>query len=260
MTRAEFRDLSFQYPGLTKKVFEEMSWIGEEGMTYGLVGMNGSGKSTFLRLLAGLIRPTAGKVLIQDIEVKGTNQTKNSVTYVPENAKLFLVGPTPRQDLTRLIRDPDQANSYYEQPTFASLADKRLYHLSEGQRRLVSLYHAFLSSKELLLLDEPTIGLDQNGRAFLTEQLNRAKSQGRLVIVSTNDTRILPYLDRLVLVGQGKVLLDGPPAEVLYALEEITGLLPNQVVQLVSRLEELLDRQLPHPTSVEEFQGTEMFQ
>ncbi len=175
-------DLWFRYPGTKKYILESFFWKRDTPGTIGLIGTNGCGKTTLLKLITGSLSPTKGNLWIENDKKRNTIR-KEDVVYVPENAKLFLVGPSPRKDLKRIIKEQCHVDMLLEQYKFSTLADKKLYHLSEGQRRLFALFFAFQVPSCLILLDEPTIGLDSSGRRLLFHLLEQAKHQGKMVIV-----------------------------------------------------------------------------
>lgn len=240
-------NLWFRYPGAKNFVLKSFCWKKDSPGTIGLLGTNGCGKTTLLKLIAGSLSPTQGSILINHKHVR-----KIDVVYVPENARLFLVGPTPRKDLNRIIKERQHVGMLLEQYGFNALADKRLYHLSEGQRRLIAIFIAFQVPSSIVLLDEPTVGLDSRGRELLFHLLEKAKNQGKMVFVSTNDSRVFPRLDELVVIRNGSLSLRGSPIEVLFELEENTELIPNQITRLILALEKTTGRRLPHYLTSEE--------
>ncbi len=252
MFTISINDLSFRYPGTKKYILKSFSWETDEPRTIGLLGTNGCGKTTLLRLLTGSLTPTQGSILYNNQDIKKFKRRIN-IVYVPENARLFLIGPTPRKDLNRIIKEQKNVEVLFRQYNFANLADKKLYHLSEGQRRLLAIFIAFQLPSKLLLLDEPTIGLDTKGRELLFHLLDQAKHQGKLVLVSSNDSRIFPKLEELVVIRDGSLFLQGSPREVLYELEKSTELIPNQIVRLISWFEEETGQKIPHCLTSEEF-------
>ncbi|MHA1207224.1 MAG: hypothetical protein ACTSSO_06610, partial [Candidatus Hodarchaeales archaeon] len=118
------------------------------------------------------------------------------------------------------------------------LADTKLYELSEGQRRLVAIWLAFQLNRQILLFDEPTIGMDIQGKNLFRLLLRNAVNQGKTVIIASNDSRILPLFDRISVIEDKQISLDGSREVVLYRLEKETQLIPNQVVRLIISLKE----------------------
>jgi ABC-type multidrug transport system ATPase subunit len=103
--------VSYGFSRSSKPFLQSINWQSVKPEIIGLLGVNGCGKSTFLKLLAGILSPLNGKIAINDTQVKGMASVKNMICYVPENAKLFLIGPTLRVDLHRIIQDYERENS-----------------------------------------------------------------------------------------------------------------------------------------------------
>ena len=130
---------------------------------------------------------------------------------------------------------------------------RKLYHLSEGERRLYAIVNSFYLQKRIVLLDEPTIALDKKGREILEQLIVQAKGVKKTVILATNDPRIVTSLDRLIVLENGKICLEGTPREVLYKLEKETNLIPNRTVRLLQKLEEDRGISVPKIINPEEF-------
>ncbi|MFX0207312.1 MAG: energy-coupling factor ABC transporter ATP-binding protein [Candidatus Hodarchaeota archaeon] len=252
MVEATVKDVWFKYPGAKDFVLQSFNWTNKKPRAIGLLGINGCGKTTFMKLLAGILKPTRGEIRINGKLIKNVNSTKNFVGFVPENAKLFLVGPTIRKDLLRIIKDDNLVDSLLDEFKFAPLTNKKLYHLSEGQRRLFAIFSAFHLPRKILFFDEPTIGLDTRGRELFSHLIQKSTDEGKMIFIATNDPRILPYLDHLLVIREGASFMEGPPKEVLYRLEKETELVPNQIVRLITGLREKYEN-LPPIVSVKEF-------
>ncbi len=250
-----FNDVSFHYPQTKNNIFNGVNFSIKKGELVGLLGVNGSGKSTLLRLITGSLKPSRGKIELDGIKKVKIGKTRKKIVYIPENAKLFLVGPTPRDDLVKTKKNIDDAIQMLKTFSFAHLIDRKLYHMSEGERRLMSIFTAFHMNKPIILLDEPTIGLDYNGRKLFFECMKKAKKEGKSVIIATNDQRIFPYFDRILVLSQRQLLLNGKPKEVLYQLEDKTSLVPNQLVRLIRRLERETNNTFPHIIKVEDIKS-----
>ena len=237
-------DVWFRYSGTKNYILEEFSFKKIEPGTIGILGTNGCGKSTFLKLIGGIYSPSLGKIRMNEKKLNERKKTER-IIYVPENARLFLIGPTPKKDLNRIIQDPNQVDKLLDEHQFTHLANKKLYNLSEGQRRLVAIFNAFQIPSSIIILDEPTIGLDAKGRELLFYLFEQAKRQGKIVFVASNDPRIFPKLGELVIIRNGRLFQRGLPKDILYNLEESSELIPNQIPRLIRSLELQLERKLP---------------
>ncbi|MCG3218041.1 MAG: ATP-binding cassette domain-containing protein [Candidatus Heimdallarchaeota archaeon] len=246
-------NVSFGY-SKRRSILEQINWEVMEGTTIGLMGSNGTGKTTLLKLVAGLLRSSEGVVFFENEAIKGIKNTKGKVILVPENAKLFLIGPTPREDLEKVIA-PHEVVKLFKKYQIEHLLDKKLYHLSEGQRRLVAIICAFQFSQKVILLDEPTIGLDANGRGLLFNLLRKAKKEEKIVIVSSNDPRVFPEVDEIIVLENKQIILKGEPRKALYELEKKTKLVPNQIVRFIQELQKSHKRKLSHFLTVNEIGG-----
>ncbi|PWI47726.1 hypothetical protein CEE45_10110 [Candidatus Heimdallarchaeota archaeon B3_Heim] len=251
MVTVSVEDLWFRYSGSKGYILKSFTLKKGTPSTIGLLGINGCGKTTLLKLLGGILSPSKGNIRINS-ELREGIREPNRIIYIPENARLFLVGPTLRKDLNRVVTDLELVNLLIEKYKLGFLADKKIYNLSEGQRRLSALFIAFQIPSKLVLLDEPTIGLDRKGRQLLFHLLEVAKEQGKIVFVSTNDSRIFPKLDELVVIRDGLLFQRGSPKHVLFMLEDNSELIPNQIPRLIRSLEVQLKQKLPHCLTPEE--------
>ena len=156
--------------------------------------------------------------------------------YIPENTKLFLVGPTAKEELEKAHADLLYVKGLLKKYNIKLDLSKKIYHLSEGQRKLLGLLSAFSIKKaHVLLVDEPTIGLDENGRLLLRELMQHAAKNGKTVLVTTNDDRFFPYFEKLMVLNDGKLVFFGKTIDVLWRLDEV-DLYPNQIVQFLKIL------------------------
>lgn len=191
----------------------------ERGAIYGLLGPNGSGKSTFLSLVAGLRRPSSGAVRVFG-ETPGVRVRRRVGVLFQEQCLDPLM--TLRETLWLHGRLFGMGGARLREEIDASLAAVGLAHrageptrtLSGGMRRRLELARALISGPDLLLLDEPTTGLDPDSRRELWRRLTGARHDGLTVMLATNDVgEAERYCDRVAFLSGGRVAAEGTPAE-----------------------------------------------
>ncbi|MET0622605.1 MAG: ABC transporter ATP-binding protein [Pyrinomonadaceae bacterium] len=227
----EGRDLRFAYGGGGQpEVVRGASLVVERGRLSALVGANGSGKSTLIRLLAGLLKPTAGEVLLGGVPLARIEARARArrVAYVPQTVstvfpftalEVVLTGRSPHAVRFRFetARDMEAARAALAAVDAAHLEARPVTELSGGERQLVALARALAQEPECLLLDEPSAALDLKHRAGLIRHLRRLRDeQGMTALVVTHDLMLLdPAFDRVHAVRRGEVTAEGSPSEVL---------------------------------------------
>lgn len=234
-------DISFAYRKGRKQVFRHFNAGLELGGIYGLLGKNGAGKSTLLHLMAGLVAPSEGKVLLHGEEMSKRLVTSlQSLFLVPEEFSL------PAVSLDRYVR---YMAPFYPRfsaeilkralDCFELSGDLHLDRLSMGQRKKVFVSFALAANTEWLLLDEPTNGLDIPGKRQFRKILVQEMNEERGVVISTHQVQDVEHLlDRLLIVDQGQALLQKTVAEVCetvrFAQTSDPDLLRRAIYQLPS--------------------------
>lgn len=194
------------------------------GGSVALVGSNGSGKSTLLRTLAGLIPPIRGSA---EILGKDLGQATSHVAYLGQHQRNGLVLPMRVVDVVRMSRF-DQRSRWRRRSHqddvlvreamhamgIEDLANSPMRSLSGGQRQRVRLAQVLARRADLVLLDEPTTGLDAPGRSAYLDAIAREKARGAAVVIATHDVAEAATCDRIMLLA-GRVVADGSPGEVL---------------------------------------------
>lgn len=191
-------------------VLEDVNLILESGTIYGLRGVNGSGKTMLMRLMAGLIRPTKGKVLLDGRRLGKELSFPSDMGMLIENPA-FLDGYTAAQNLRLLagIRKKvgeERIREILEQVGLG-WEDKRKYRqFSLGMKQRLGIAGAVLEHPQLLLIDEPTNALDTDGIQMVQRLLLEEKSRGALIVLACHDFSILQSLsDVLYSVKEGRV-------------------------------------------------------
>lgn len=252
-TAVSLNHVNFRYNNRANWILDGIDLQFNRGESIGLVGVNGSGKSTLMKVILGIEKSNKGEIWIKENKIRSVRKGKRDCIYVPENAKLFLVGPTPLRDLERQLRSKEEVSKIYQKYNIKRLMNRKLYHLSEGERRLFALINSFYFQDDIILLDEPTIALDKKGREILLKLVKESTDRGKTVVLASNDPRIITSLDRLIVIDNGKIALDGSPRDILYKLEKQSNLIPNLTVRFIQKLEEKTGITLPKILNPREF-------
>jgi ABC-2 type transport system ATP-binding protein len=203
------------------------------GETVGLLGPNGAGKTTTVSMIAGLIRPDSGSVLIEGRRLEGdTDPNKRRVGFVPQDLALFdeLTAQANLQ-LFAALYDLDGAaaqRAIAEALELVGLSDRaqdRVKNYSGGMKRRLNLAAALLHDPQILLLDEPTVGVDPQSRNAIFDNLEVLKKRGKTLIYTTHYMEEAERLcDRIVIIDHGKVVADDT-LQGLHRLLPVTNLL-----------------------------------
>ena len=218
--------VSFSYAG--REALHNASLTLYPGEVVALMGRNGSGKSTLLKLLAGLSKPARGSVSLalagQQIDTRSAplDEIVRVVGYVPQNPGALLFKDTVLEELAftraghKLPPDPAADRALLARLGLAEQAERYPRDLSSGQRQRVALAAILVAEPQVLLLDEPTRGLDYQQKEALTAILLDLRRQGRAVLLATHDVELVARsADRVVLLGEGAVVVDGPIRQVM---------------------------------------------
>ena len=211
------RNLTKRYGALT--AVDDLSFEVRPGEVLGFLGPNGAGKSTTMRIVAGFLAPTSGSVSVCGIDViaDGT-RAKERIGYLPEGAPSY-PEMTPRSflefvaDIRHLkgARRRQRLDDVHGQLHLDNVADQQIETLSKGYKRRVGLAQAILHDPEVLILDEPTDGLDPNQKHEVRELIN-GMSKDKIIVISTH---ILEEVDavcnRAMIIAQGRILADDTP-------------------------------------------------
>jgi energy-coupling factor transport system ATP-binding protein len=181
-----------------------------EGEIVALLGRNGSGKTTLLRALAGLAEPLAGRI-----------ERRGAVAYVPQDPGSMLFAPTVRAEVEttpRLLGRPDPAGveHWLDALGLTRLADRHPRSLSSGQRQRLAIAAVAVGGAPVLLLDEPTRGIDPTSRAALEAAVLAHARAGGTVVIATHDVELAARCaSRVIVLGDGDVVADGRARDVL---------------------------------------------
>ncbi|MCL4863126.1 MAG: ATP-binding cassette domain-containing protein [Caldilineaceae bacterium] len=226
-----------------------------------LMGRNGAGKTTLLRSIVGLVRPQRGQVTLQGRSLvgKAVADICRQVVYLPQDPNSLLFADTVRDEVWITLRNhgldgaPDAGQRVADLLTtsgLAPLADHYPRDLSVGERQRTALVALLITEPPLIMLDEPTRGLDYAAKERLRYQLQALAQAGSAVIVVTHDVELAATLaDRVVLLSQGEVIAAGAPDEVLstspFFASQVARLFPGRGWRTA---EDVLSRSWPSMT------------
>ena len=216
----EVKNLSFSYNKKYADLFSDFSLTLEAGNVYGLLGKNGAGKSTLIYLMTGLLTPREGEALLDGENVrKRLPKTMSDIFLVPEEFDL------PRLSLKQYVSvnapfypnfSMEDMQRYLEIFEMDSDMDVKLHALSMGQRKKVFISFAFATNTRVLIMDEPTNGLDIPSKSQFRKLVSTCMTDERMMLISTHQVRdISDILDHVVIIDKSKVLLNSSFADVM---------------------------------------------
>jgi energy-coupling factor transport system ATP-binding protein len=205
-----------------RRVLREIDLEVRPGELVALMGRNGSGKTTLLRLVAGLHRPTSGRVLLDGVDTAGLHPAEIAQTtgYLPQNPSALFFAETLRDELAFTVKHKRGAVANPEKMLsvlgLAHAMERNPRDLSGGERERAALTAVLVGAPRVLLLDEPTRGMDAARKRALAATLTRLREEGVAILLATHDVELVAEVaTRVVLIGDGRVVADGGPRAVL---------------------------------------------
>jgi len=249
MTEAiiSFQDVTFKYPGGRPAVLTNLSVDFQRGKRTVLVGPNGAGKSTFLMHMNGILRPSQGKVSLGEIPFdysrSGLFALRQKVGIVFQDSDTQLFAPTVEEDVSfgpmnsklaiNVVRE--RVADALEACGISHLAKMPVHNLSGGEKKRIALAGVLAMCPDVLVLDEPTAGLDPDGVFALFQALDALVGKGVTVIYSTHDMDLaMAWSDFCVLLRRGQIIRYGDPVDVFSdaKLMQTSGLKTPSVIGL----------------------------
>ena len=227
----EFKNVDFYYKNSKYPSLDNCNIKIKEGEKVGIIGQTGAGKSTFLRILTGLDAPTKGSVYLDDHEISTIHpiEIRQNIGVMPQEPFLFsgtlkenieLATPVSKKKLMELIKITGLEDLVKKSGQGDGLqVGERGSNLSVGQRHLVALARALINNPPILILDEPTTGLDVGLEKTLISHMKQVLENKTLIVI-THRFAALDLVDRIIVLNQGKVVADGPKNLVLASLQE----------------------------------------
>ncbi|MEM8876601.1 MAG: type I secretion system permease/ATPase [Pseudomonadota bacterium] len=230
----EFRNVTFTYPGGSAPAVSDVSLTIAPGEKVGIVGRIGSGKTTLGKLLVGFYAPDSGSIIVAGSDTRAHNPAdlRSIVGYVGQNADVFagtvrdnIVMGRPHAtdaDIARVARlcGVDQFTQTHPLGLMMPVGERGLG-LSGGQKQAVALARILIRNPPVMFLDEPTATLDRQAEAHLVAEMESVAEEGRTLIVCTHRGAFLPMLDRLIVIDQGRIVMDGPTKDILKRLDKV---------------------------------------
>ncbi|GAB6286144.1 MAG: ATP-binding cassette domain-containing protein [Methanoregula sp.] len=221
----ETRDLCYVYPGKVTAL-DKINFIAPRNARIAVIGSNGAGKSTLFKHFNGIFKPTSGSILVrgEPITKQNSREIRKFVGIVFQNPDDQIFSPTVEQDVafgpTNLGLDPETIHHRVHEALkvvgIEHLASRVPHHLSGGEKKRVAIAGVIAMEPEVLVLDEPTAGLDPRGVADLNRFINSLSTKyGMTVIFSTHDVALVPEIaDYIYVMDKGRIVAGGSVNEI----------------------------------------------
>ncbi|MBR2190066.1 MAG: energy-coupling factor transporter ATPase [Eubacterium sp.] len=267
MAKIEFKNVNYIYNQKTSKETRALCDVNlkiDDGEFLAIIGHTGSGKSTLIQLMDGLLKGATGEILVdgKNIEDKDFNkrELRKKVGLVFQNPENQLFEETVLKDVCFGPKNMGLSNEEAEKKAIEALKlvevpkesyDKSVFELSGGQKRRVAIAGVLAMDPEVLILDEPTSGLDPQGRNMIMEQVKKLheKKGVSIVWVSHNMEQVALHAKRIVVMNDGKVAMDDTTKNIFARGDELEKM-GLKVPQVTSVMHELKSAGLDVDTSV----------
>ena len=215
----EVQNLTKVYGG--KTAVEDVSFKIRNGRIYGLLGPNGAGKSTTMNIMTGCLSPTEGTVLVNGYDVcEQPIEAKRQIGYLPEQPPLF-TDMTPKEYLTFVAEAKGVSDELIDRQVkeamtvtdILSVKDRLIKNLSKGFRQRVGIAQAILGSPDIVILDEPTVGLDPQQLTEIRALIRKLGNKLTVIISSHILSEIAELCDHVIILSEGHVVADSSMAE-----------------------------------------------
>ncbi|WP_293941206.1 type I secretion system permease/ATPase [Sphingomonas sp.] len=227
----ELAHATFRYPNSSRDSLSDVSLTIRPGERIGIIGRVASGKSTLGRLMCGLYAPTEGQMSIDGLDSRQfhPHQIRDAFRFVGQDAELFsgtvrdnlMLGAPQAEDqqlIDAVVRSGADLFLSRDAAGFDLPVGERGSRLSGGQRSMLLLARSLVSPSKMLFLDEPTGAMDTQTEGYFIDHLKTALAADQTLIVSTHRHQMLSIIDRLIVIDAGRILADGPRAQVIAQL------------------------------------------
>ncbi|MFC5759481.1 MULTISPECIES: energy-coupling factor ABC transporter ATP-binding protein [unclassified Rhizobium] len=194
----------------------------------GIIGLNGSGKTTFARMINGLMKPTTGKVLVNGKDTREAKAALADVGFIFQSPQNQIILPIVRDDIAFGLKGRGLSKAEIERQVervlsrfnAEALADRRAHELSGGELQIAALCSVLATGPDILILDEPTNQLDLRNRVLVQKTIEGLEEN---VVVITHDLELISGFERVLLFHDGKLAADAPAAEAIARYRELAA-------------------------------------
>jgi energy-coupling factor transport system ATP-binding protein len=253
----KIENLTYTYMPKTpfeKKAIDNVSLEIKQGEFIALIGHTGSGKSTLIQHINGLLKPTSGRIVVDDIDITKKNvkltNLRKKVGLVFQYPEYQLFEETIEKDISfgpqNLGLDNDEINKRVQRAMkivgldYEEYKDKSPFEISGGQKRRVAIAGVVAMEPKVLILDEPTAGLDPKGRDDILSKIVELYNENNMtiILVSHSMEDVAKVANRIIVMDEGRCILDGSPQKIFKEIEtmEKVGLAVPQVTYLIREL------------------------
>jgi ATP-binding cassette, subfamily C, bacterial LapB len=228
----QLNQVDFRYPHQKKTVIGNLSFKIKEGEKVAIIGRIGSGKSTILKLLMGLYSPEKGSITVEGLDIAQIDliDLRRQIGYVPQDSLLFsgtvreniaMAHPHAKDEDIQKVSVLAGVTAFVSQHPlgFNLHVGERGENLSGGQRQSITIARALIHDPPILFLDEPTSAMDNTSERNLLMAL-KEYCQSKTIIVTTHKFSMMSMIDRIIVIENGKAILDGPRDEVINAFNQ----------------------------------------
>lgn len=248
--KIEFRNVTFYYKK-SEVVLDNLSFVIEDGSMTAIIGHNGSGKSTIAKLIMGLLEPISGEIYLNDelLTIDNLDEMRSKMGIIFQNPDNQFVGSTVQDDIAFGLEnrrvDPEEirrrVEKYSRLVAMEEFLEKNPENLSGGQKQRVAIAGVLAMESDLIIFDESTSMLDPKGTKEINQTIKNLKNitQGKTIISITHELEEALYADRILVLNNGKIVLEGTPDKVLPEKDilEASGLKVIDGLALIKDLE-----------------------
>ena len=258
----EVKNLTKRYGNHT--AVQDLSFTIEKGQIYGFLGPNGAGKSTTMNILTGCLAATSGSVTVAGFDIfEEAQQAKRHIGYLPEQPPLYL-DRTPREYLDFVARAKqvqtdwrhEQIQKVMEMTGITDVADRLIKNLSKGYRQRVGIAQALLGNPEIIILDEPTVGLDPRQILEIRELIQQLGTEHTVILSSHILSEVQAVCQTILIISKGKLVACDTPEnlEKLFAgtstVELTAEATPEEALEILSTVPGITDAQITEADGV----------